>query len=150
HPARTRLRENRFQQRVVLEAPHGTDRPGEFLPAAELAELYVAAADVGSDAVDEVGGWLERRGHQRRRSCRISRIASRLSATAMASGTADWLGDDGATAGGTGFFASSTVDLACAAASLAAAAISPLDPIRCCRSAGDAGGFGGAGAGLLA
>ena len=63
HPACTWLRENRFQQRVVLETPDGCDRPGEFRVVAELAELEVAAAYVGSDTVDEVGGWLKCHGH---------------------------------------------------------------------------------------
>jgi hypothetical protein len=31
--------------------------------AAELAELKVAAAYVGPDTVDEVGGWLKCHGH---------------------------------------------------------------------------------------
>src|SRR5277367_3182795 len=87
---------------------------------------------------------------QRRRSCRISRIASRLSATATANGTADWLGDDGTMLGATGLLASSTVDFACAAASLAAAANSPLDSISCCILVGAAGGLDGVGAGLVA
>ena len=56
HPARPGLRQNRFQQRVVLEAAHGTDRPGEVRAPTELAELEIAATYLGPDAVDKVGG----------------------------------------------------------------------------------------------
>ncbi len=64
HPAVTRFGENRFQQRVVLEALHGGDRSGELRPAAELAQLQIAAAHVGADLVDQVGGGAGLDGHR--------------------------------------------------------------------------------------
>ena len=64
HPAVTGFGENRLQQRVVLEALHRGDRPRELRPAAELAQLQIAAADVGSDLVDEVGGGTRFDGHR--------------------------------------------------------------------------------------
>lgn len=42
HPALTRLRQHRLEQRVVLKALDRDDRPGEARPATELAELGVA------------------------------------------------------------------------------------------------------------
>src|SRR5580693_1031247 len=87
---------------------------------------------------------------QRRRSCRTSRIANRLSVSATNSGTGDWLGAGGETSGETGLLAPSTVDFACAAASLAAAASSPLVAIRCCMPRGCSTGLAGAGSALFA
>src|ERR1700756_4081849 len=77
-------------------------------------------------------------------------MASRLRVTATISGTRDWLGDDATMSGETGLFAPSTVDFACAAASLAAAASSPLVSIRSCMVSGCSAGLGGAGWALLA
>ena len=56
HTAVTGFGQNRFQQGVVLEALHGGDGSGELRPAAELAQLQIAAAHVGADLVDEVSG----------------------------------------------------------------------------------------------
>ncbi len=64
HAAVTRFGENRFQQRVVLEALDGGDRSCELRPAAELAQLQIAAADVGADLVDEVSGGTGFDGHR--------------------------------------------------------------------------------------
>ena len=51
--------QHRLQQRVVLVAPHGADGAGELMPAAVLAQLQIAAADVRPDVIDEVGGGAE-------------------------------------------------------------------------------------------
>jgi hypothetical protein len=59
YSACARLRDHRFQQRIVLKAAHGADGAGEFRAAPELAKLKIAAANVGPDAVDEIGGWPE-------------------------------------------------------------------------------------------
>ena len=64
HSAVTRFGENRFQQRVVLETLDGGDRAGELRAAAELAQLQIAAADVGADLVDQVGGGAGLDGHR--------------------------------------------------------------------------------------
>ena len=48
-----------FSSALSWKHAHGADRPGEFGAAAELAELQVAAAYVGPDAVHEVGGCLK-------------------------------------------------------------------------------------------
>ncbi len=56
HAAVAGRRQHRLQQRIVLGAPHGGDRAGELRSCAELAELNVAAANVGTDVVDQVGG----------------------------------------------------------------------------------------------
>ena len=63
-------RQHRLQQGVVLEAAHRGDRPGEHRLAAEVLQLQIAAADVGVDLVDEVGGGAGFDGH---RSMLISR-----------------------------------------------------------------------------
>src|SRR5260370_11157188 len=72
-------------------------------------------------------------------------MASRLRVKATVSGPGDWPDDVAGTSGETGLLASSTVDLACAAASLAAAASWPLVSIRCCMPSGCSAGFGGSG-----
>src|SRR3954453_15501084 len=56
HPAVAWLGQYGFQQRVVLEAAHRGDRSGELGSAPVLAELQIAAADVGADFVDQVSG----------------------------------------------------------------------------------------------
>ena len=57
-------RQHRLQQRVVLRAAHRADRPGELCSRAELAELDVAAADVGPDVVDQIGRRPEYHSHR--------------------------------------------------------------------------------------
>src|SRR5262249_5723326 len=148
HPARTRLGEHGFQQRVVLKTPHRADRSGEFGAPAGLAELQAAAAHVGPDVGDQARGGRNR--HQRRGSGRISSRANRLSGGATASGSGDGpVGTSGSRE--TGSLALSTVDFACAAASLAASTSCwPLVSIRCCKSTGASAFFGGAGSGALA
>ena len=64
HAAVARLGQHRLQQRVVLEAPHRGDRAGELGAPAELAQLQIAAADVGADVVDEVSGGAGFDGHR--------------------------------------------------------------------------------------
>src|SRR5271157_1092715 len=49
HAAVAGRRQHRLQQRVVLEAAHRGDRPGELCAHAELAELNVTATYVGPD-----------------------------------------------------------------------------------------------------
>src|SRR5271166_4451437 len=70
-------------------------------------------------------------------------MANRLSATATASGTGEVRAAGGYASLETGSLALSTVDFACAAASLAASSW-PLVSIRCARPSGCSAGLGGA------
>lgn len=45
-----------FEKRIVLETADRCHGPGEAALVAEPAELCVAAADSGTDVVDEIGG----------------------------------------------------------------------------------------------
>src|SRR5690606_34618294 len=56
HPALARLAQGLLDQQVVLEAADGDDAAGEHGSAAELDELGVAAADVGTDLVGQIRG----------------------------------------------------------------------------------------------
>ncbi len=53
-----------FSSALSSKHLHGADRPGELRPAAELAQLQIAAADVGADLVDEVSGGARFDGHR--------------------------------------------------------------------------------------
>ena len=53
-----------FSSALSWKAPHRRDRPRELRPAAVLAELQIAAADVGADFVDEVSGEAGCYGHR--------------------------------------------------------------------------------------
>ena len=55
--------QNRLEQRVVLEAADRGDPAGEHGPTAVVLQLQIAAADVGIDLVDEVGGGAGFDGH---------------------------------------------------------------------------------------
>ena len=53
-----------FSKALSSKHPHRGDRAGEFGLAAELAQLQVAAADVGADLVDQVSGGAGFDGHR--------------------------------------------------------------------------------------
>ena len=53
-----------FSSALSSKHLHGRDRSGELRPTAELAQLQIAAADVGADLVDQVSGGAGLDGHR--------------------------------------------------------------------------------------
>src|SRR6201999_4230382 len=64
HAAVAGRRQDRLQQSIVLRAADRGDRPGELRSRTELAELNVAAADVGPDIVYQIGRRPEDHSHR--------------------------------------------------------------------------------------
>ena len=106
-----------FSSALSWKHLHRGDRPGELRPAAELAQLQIAAADVGADLVDEVGGGARFDGHRSMLATsqgqaisvvavptrdEHNRMASTPAAIAAASGSRDCSGPTSGTVAGAG------------------------------------------------